>query len=105
MVRVSKSISFPKWMLEDIDKQDTNVSERVRELVMKGKRLENILALSDQDIGEMIKQARENRENKKGSGPTGHCIYAVGSPLRFSSDFERLNPRTSVSTTSAKITE
>jgi len=92
-------------MLEDIDKQDTNVSERVRELVMKGKRLENILALSDQDIGEMIKQARENRENKKDSGPTGHCIYAVESPLRFFSDFEELNPRTALSTTSARITD
>jgi len=97
---------IPNYLAENLLGDADNKTQRIIELLHKAEKYEMIEAMADRDAMQaFIQSMRSDEEDKKGRGPTGHCIYASGSPLRFSSDFERLNPRTSVSTTSAKITD
>lgn len=106
MGKTKMTIRLPDHIVEDVIGDADNKTDRIRELLHKADKYEMMEAMADRDaLKAFISSMRSDEDNKKGSGPTGHCIYASGSPLRFSSDFERLNPRTAVSTTSAKITD
>jgi len=106
MGKTQISAKIPDYLAEDLFEQADNKTQRIIELLHKAEKYEMMEAMADRDAMQaFIKSMQAESENKKGSGPTGHCIYAVGSPLRFSSDFEELNPRTALSTTSARITD
>ncbi len=97
---------IPDYLAEDLLKQADNKTQRIIELLHKAEKYEMMEAMADRDAMQaFIKSMQAEADNKKGSGPTGDNIHVVGSPLRFSSDFEELNPRTVVSTTSASITD
>jgi len=106
MGKTQISAKIPDYLAENLLGDADNKTQRIIELFHKAEKYEMIEAMADRDAMQaFISSMRSDAENKKGSGPTGDNIHGVGSPLRFSSDFERLNPRTSVSTTSAKITD
>jgi len=95
-------------ILNASDLESINVEEgdevfvQVRKVPSKQDLLQHVWdELNEKELAKLTKAA----EKEEDYGPTGHCIYAAGSPLRFSSDFEELNPRTVVSTTSASITD
>jgi len=106
MGKTKMTIRLPDYIVEDVIGDAENKTDRIRELLHKADKYEMMEAMADRDAMEaFIKSMQAESENKKDYGPTGDNIHGVGSPLRFSSDFERLNPRTAVSTTSAKITD
>jgi len=97
---------IPDYLAEDLLKQADNKTQRIIELLHKAEKYEMMEAMADRDAMQaFIKSMQADSKDKKGSGPTGPRTVLAGSPLRFSSHFEELNPRTSVSTTSASITD
>jgi len=96
---------IPNYLAENLLGDADNKTQRIIELLHKAEKYEMIEAMADRDAMQaFIQSMRSDEEDKKGRGPTGHRIYAVGNPLRFSSILGEMNPRPDVSPTSVKIT-
>jgi len=76
------TVQFPDWMIEEMLTNDNDsLAERVRELVIKGARYEDLQALADvNNLHRYVASASLDKE-KEGSGPTGTI-----SPLHGSRD-------------------
>jgi len=84
MTRVSKNISLPKWLHDEIKNDKENTSERIRELVYKGLRYEDLQALAGTnklhryiaDTGQVDKE--EGRDGPDGNYTFGGFNYTGG---------------------------